>query len=153
MDLHTIYKDDNIKIEIFEPLHNFFCNKQVRYLELVRPAREIVCGEVYKDLIKKKVICKNRLISSNVPILIEGRLCLLEEPFDVFDKILEFLSCIDIDKNHLDDVAAEIESFSTETEHFYCKFFPTPLFRVHGYVAYKADDDNLIILLFHIKKM
>ena len=154
MELHTIYQDENIKIEILKILHDYLDRTTVKWIEFSNAAKSILYGEILQDLKPKfeHWDVKDELTPMKAIIINPIYSVSLSAPFNIFNKVLDFISLSIYSNKTQDEIEKEFEEIKlVETGELILKFFKEPIFKTNGYLAY-YNEGILLILLFSIKE-
>lgn len=154
MELHTIYQDDTIKIDILKSFHDYLDDYKVRWIELSDNAKDFLYGKIIKTLSREKPNwqIKEKLTSFNIPIVEPGRPIQFLPPFDVFNKAFEALSYSIWGGNwNREDLIEDISFLSGEDFEIHLNFFEEQIFKVNGFLSYYKDG-TLLIILFNLKE-
>lgn len=155
METYVIYQDEEIKIEILKPFHQYLEETCPQWINLSYGAKDFLYGQVMKDLdIKKRGWdCQERLSAANCPIIEFMKPIALTEPFNAFNRALTIISnWIGRLNFNCEEIKEQVqESYADEDYEIVCNFFPIRLFNINGYLAYYYNG-TLLILLFSIKE-
>lgn len=154
MELHTIYQDNNIKIEILKSFHEYLEDMQIHWIDLSENAKDFLYGKVIKILNneQKDWNIKEKLTSFHVPIIEGGRPIQFFAPFDVFNKAVELISySIWGGEWNKEDLIEDIAYLSEADFTLKINFFEEQLFKVNGFLTYYKNG-SLLILLFNLKE-
>ena len=154
MELHTIYQDNNIKIEILKSFHDYLDDMKIHWIDLSENAKDFLYGQILKILNEKEKnwSIREKLTSSHVPIIEAGRPIQFLPPFDVFNEAVEMISYeIWGGEWNKEDLIENVASLSDSDYEIRLNFFNEILFKVHGFLSYYRNG-SLMIILFNLKE-
>lgn len=153
----VIYKDDELVFEVDKLFHSVLLNKNKKFFKLSEEKLDVLLKQVSLDLMLKRIkekelsldnnpTCYNptRCFIGNIPIIKSGLPFAIQEPYNVFNPALYYISTF----LTLDQANTEINddiNMKIKEDNLYCKIFPETIFDVKGFLVYFEQDKETIM--------